>query len=258
MKGPHIDWAAISPLVALTVGALPRADGGAAAAARSCARTLVPALTIVTLGVADRARRLAVGREPARDRPGALAIDDLTLALLMIFAAGAIAATLLSARSLAAAEAGHGEYYALLLVVGARDGRARGRDEPGDAVHRLRAAVDPALRAVRDRAAARALARVGPEVPDHRLARLGGAALRPGAALRRDGLDRLRDDRRRGRRRQGRRAVPDRARADRRPGWRSRRRWRRSTSGRPTSTRARRRRSPRSWRWRPRRPRSAC
>ena len=47
---------------------------------------------------------------------GALAIDDLTLALLMIFAAGALAATLLSTRSLAAAEAGHGEYHALLLV----------------------------------------------------------------------------------------------------------------------------------------------
>ena len=40
--------------------------------------------------------------------------------------------------------------------------------------------------------------------------------------------------------------------------WRSRRRSRRSTSGRPTSTRARRRRSPRSWRSRRRPPRSAC
>ena len=40
--------------------------------------------------------------------------------------------------------------------------------------------------------------------------------------------------------------------------WRSRPPWRRSTSGRRTSTRARRRRSRRSWRWPPRRPRSAC
>ena len=47
---------------------------------------------------------------------GALAIDDLTLALLMIFAAGALAATVLSARSLAAVEAGQGEYHALLLI----------------------------------------------------------------------------------------------------------------------------------------------
>ncbi len=41
-------------------------------------------------------------------------------------------------------------------------------------------------------------------------------------------------------------------------GSRSRPRWRRFTSGRPTSTRARRRRSRRSWRPRPRPPRSAC
>ena len=41
-------------------------------------------------------------------------------------------------------------------------------------------------------------------------------------------------------------------------GWRSRRRWRRSTSGRRTSTRARRPQSRRSWRWRPRRRRSGC
>ena len=47
---------------------------------------------------------------------GALAIDDLTLALLMIFAFAGVATVLLSARSLAAAEAGHGEYHALLLL----------------------------------------------------------------------------------------------------------------------------------------------
>ena len=41
-----------------------------------------------------------------------------------------------------------------------------------------------------------------------------------------------------------------------RPGWRSRRRSRPSTSGRRTSTRAPPRRSPPSWRWPPRRPRS--
>ena len=38
------------------------------------------------------------------------------------------------------------------------------------------------------------------------------------------------------------------------PGWRSRRRWPRSTSGRPTSTRARPPRSRASWPWRPRWP----
>ena len=43
-------------------------------------------------------------------------IDDLTLALTMIFVAGGIAAVLLSWRSAATAEAGEGEYYALLLT----------------------------------------------------------------------------------------------------------------------------------------------
>ena len=47
---------------------------------------------------------------------------------------------------------------------------------------------------------ARALAGVGAEVPDHRLGRLGDAAVRAGADLRRDRRDRLRRDRQRARR----------------------------------------------------------
>ena len=43
-------------------------------------------------------------------------VDNLTLALTMIFVAGGIAAVLLSWRSVAAVEAGEGEYYALLLT----------------------------------------------------------------------------------------------------------------------------------------------
>ena len=46
---------------------------------------------------------------------GALAIDDLTLALTMAFVVGGAAAVLLSWRSQAAEEAGEGEFYALLL-----------------------------------------------------------------------------------------------------------------------------------------------
>src|SRR5829696_5718698 len=114
MKGPHIDWAAISPLVALTAGACLVLMAGLLRPA-FVRTTLVPGLTILTLGVT-----VGLGvwqwNENAIVIAGALTIDDLTLALLMIFAAGALAATLLSARSLAAAEAGHGEYHALLLV----------------------------------------------------------------------------------------------------------------------------------------------
>ena len=114
MKGPYIDWAAISPLVALTVGACLVLMSGLLRASfvRS---TLVPAMTVVTLGVAVGLGVWQWG-ENTPVISGALAVDDLTLALLMIFAAGGLAATLLSVRALAAAEAGHGEYHALLLV----------------------------------------------------------------------------------------------------------------------------------------------
>ncbi len=74
---------------------------------------------------------------------------------------------------------------------------ARQRAEHGRAVRRPRAPVDPAVRAVRDRTAPRALAGVGAEVPDRRLGRLGHAAVRPSADLRRDRLDRLHGDRER-------------------------------------------------------------
>src|SRR4051812_49821894 len=76
---------------------------------------LVPLLTVVTLGVA-----VGLGVWQWDDNElvvsGALAIDNLTLALTMVFAAGALAATLLSTRSFAAAEAGVREVPALLVV----------------------------------------------------------------------------------------------------------------------------------------------
>jgi NADH-quinone oxidoreductase subunit N len=111
---PHIDWAAISPLVALTGGACLVLMAGLLRP-RFVRTTLVPGLTLLTLGVAVG---LGVWQWSENEVviSGALTIDDLTLALMMIFAAGGIAATLLSTRSLAAAEAGHGEYHALLLV----------------------------------------------------------------------------------------------------------------------------------------------
>ena len=173
---------------------------------------------------------------------GALAIDDLTLALTMVFCVGGIAAVLLSWRSRAVVRGGRGRVLRAAAQLGPRHGRARRGPEPGRAVPRLRAALDPALRAVRDAHAARAVARVGPEVPDHRLGRLGDAALRPGVPLRGDGHDRLRRHRRR-RRRPTRCSTPASRWSWR--GSRSRPRSRRSTSGRRTSTRARRPPSPR-------------
>ena len=83
---------------------------------------------------------------------GALAMDDLTLALTLLFCAAGIGhGAAVVAQRAPPREAGEGEYYALLLtsilgmvvLVAARELRR--------AVHRLRAALDPALRAVRDR-----------------------------------------------------------------------------------------------------------
>ncbi len=114
MKGPHIDWAALSPVVALTAGACVVLLVGLLRPA--FVRTLlVPGLTALVLAVA-----LGLGiwqwGENRIIVAGALAMDDLTIALLGVFALAGIATVLLSARSLAASEAGHGEYFSLLLT----------------------------------------------------------------------------------------------------------------------------------------------
>ena len=113
-KAPELDWAALSPLVALTAGlclvlliGLMRSP---------VVRTqLVPALTLVTLGVTAGLGVWQWG-ENAIVIERTLALDDLTLALMMIFCAAAAAAVLLSWRGLAPASAGHGEFYCLLLA----------------------------------------------------------------------------------------------------------------------------------------------
>jgi NADH-quinone oxidoreductase subunit N len=114
MKGPHIDWAAMSPLVALTAGACLVLMAGLLRPA-FVRRAVVPGLTAATLGVAAALGVWQWG-ENTSVVAGALRIDDLTLSMLMIFAFTGVATVMLSARSLAAAEAGHGEYHALLLL----------------------------------------------------------------------------------------------------------------------------------------------
>jgi NADH-quinone oxidoreductase subunit N len=113
IKGPHIDYLSLSPFIVLTVGALAALLVGLLRAAFVRER-VVPVMTLLTLGI-------AVGFEIARfDHPasiisGALVIDDLALVLDLVFTVSAIATVLLSWRARAAIEAGHGEYYCLLL-----------------------------------------------------------------------------------------------------------------------------------------------
>ena len=89
-----------------------------------------------------------------------------------------------------------------------RHGRAGRGGEPDDAVHRLRAALDPALRPVRDPPAPAHLARGRAEVPGGGLGGIGHAPVRPGARLRSHRRARVRRDREGARRRHRERLGP--------------------------------------------------
>jgi NADH-quinone oxidoreductase subunit N len=114
LKGPHVDFAALAPMEALLTGSIVVLMVGLLRS-RAARHVAVPALTLVTLGVAvgltvwqwgDRRSVLA----------GAMQIDALTLVLTLVFLSAGIAATLLSWRALAPRESAHGEYYSLLLA----------------------------------------------------------------------------------------------------------------------------------------------
>ena len=113
LAGPHIDWAAFSPLLAAVAGGVAILMVGLLR--HSVVRErVVPTLTI---GALLAMIGLAIWRfhHPASIISGALRIDDLALELDMLFAAAAIAAVLLSWRDVAPRESGQGEYNALLL-----------------------------------------------------------------------------------------------------------------------------------------------
>src|SRR5918997_2034352 len=113
-QAPTIDWAALSPLVALVGGACLVLMVGLLRSSFA-RRQAVPALAIVTLAVTAGLGVWQWG-ENVEIVERALAMDALTLALTMIFCASGIAAVLMSWRSIAAAEAGEGEFYALMLT----------------------------------------------------------------------------------------------------------------------------------------------
>jgi NADH-quinone oxidoreductase subunit N len=114
MKGPVIDWAVLSPLIALTGGLCVVLLLGLFRAS-FMRRAVVPLLTLVCLGATAG---LCVWQwdDGKVIIEGALAVDDFTLALTFIFLAAGIATVLLSWRSSATEEAGEGEYFALLLT----------------------------------------------------------------------------------------------------------------------------------------------
>jgi len=114
LTGPHVDFAALSPLIAVFGGAIVVLLVGLLGS-RAVREHVVPALSIVALGAAIGT---AVWRwsTPESVVAGALRIDRLSLTLVLILAAGGIAAVLLAWRSAAAREAAHGELHAMLLT----------------------------------------------------------------------------------------------------------------------------------------------
>ncbi len=115
VTGPTIDWMAISPLVALVGGACVVLLAGLVRAP-FVRRTLVPLMTLAALG-ATAGLAIATWGDNVSVIAGAMVMDDLTLFLTFIFVAAAAGAVLLSWRAVAPREAGHGEYYSLLLTV---------------------------------------------------------------------------------------------------------------------------------------------
>jgi NADH-quinone oxidoreductase subunit N len=114
LKGPHVDFAALSPLIALLGGAIVVLMVGMLGS-RRMREQVVPALSIVALGAAI-GTSIWRWEEPESVVAGALRIDRLSLTLTLILAIGAIAGVLLAWRSQASREAAHGELHAMLLT----------------------------------------------------------------------------------------------------------------------------------------------
>jgi len=114
VQGPAIDWAGLSPLLALFAGATIVLLIGLLRA-RAAREVLVPVLALASFGTAIGCGIWQLG-ERSNLISGAMRLDELTIVLTFIFCAAGMATVLLSWRSVAVREASHGEFYALLLT----------------------------------------------------------------------------------------------------------------------------------------------
>jgi NADH-quinone oxidoreductase subunit N len=107
---PHIDYAGMSPIIALTAGLVITL----LSAVFKPVRRTAPALALLTLATTAG---LLIWRwdDPASLVAGALRIDQLAIAISLIAIFTAAFCVLLSIREPATGEAGSGEYHALLL-----------------------------------------------------------------------------------------------------------------------------------------------
>ncbi len=114
IKGPHIHWAALAPLIVLAAGALVVLLVGLAGSSTIRSR-VVPGLSLLTLAGAIGTEIWRMQKPAETIVAGALRIDDLALTIDLVCAVAAVAAVLLSLRAVAPREAGHGEFHGLLL-----------------------------------------------------------------------------------------------------------------------------------------------
>jgi NADH-quinone oxidoreductase subunit N len=114
LKGPHVDFAALSPLIALLGGATIVLLVGLLGS-RWVRAQVVPAISLVALGAA---LGLTIWQWGAQKSivSAAVRIDDLSLVLNLVLITAGGCTVLLAWRSLAASEAAHGEWHALLLT----------------------------------------------------------------------------------------------------------------------------------------------
>ncbi len=114
---PSIDWAGLSPLLALIIGSIVVLIVGLAGP-RAIRTQLVPALSVVAFAVTIGAV-IALWGKRAVLIEGALQLDQLTLILTLLICCAGIVAALLAWREQAASEIAHGEFFALLLLASA-------------------------------------------------------------------------------------------------------------------------------------------
>jgi NADH-quinone oxidoreductase subunit N len=107
---PHIDYAGISPLIALTAGLCVVLLSAVFKPFRRSAPVMTTTTLLITAG-------LLIGQwdDPKSLITGALRLDDLAIAISLIAILTAFVCVLLSIREKAVEEAGSGEYHALLL-----------------------------------------------------------------------------------------------------------------------------------------------